>query len=134
DIAELEWPHAVYGEPEAEPVPGALHSVWGGEDGQLLVAAILEIDHREALVVPISDEPQLAGDWDLLLPEEVLPYPAMLEVWNHLRVLREQLMEQVARLDEGWLTGLRRAFNAFMTGEALPEGLPQGPPLIGEND
>ena len=95
---------------------------------------MLEVDDREALVVPVSDQPELAGDWDLLLGDAVLPYPAMLEVWNHLRVLREQLMEQVARLDDGWLAGLRQACISFMHGDSWPDGYRQGPALLGEKD
>ncbi len=131
----LEWPHAVYAAIDGEPIPGALHAVWGDEDGQLLVAAVVEINDREALVVPVSDRPELAGDWDLLLEgDEATPYPAMLEVWNHIRVLREQLMEQVALLDENRRESLRPAFVSFMTGEDLPAGLRQGPPMLSELD
>lgn len=133
-IPEVSWPHPVYPDLDAPPVPGALHSIWGPEDGQLLVAVIIDVDDHEALVVPVSDQPQQAGDWDLLLDESVLPYPAMAELWNHLRVLRDQIMEQVARLDAAWIEAITRAFEHFMAGEPLPEGLRQGPPLLGESD
>ena len=134
DVPEVHWPHPVYADVDAKPVPGAVHSVWGAEDGQLLVALVLDVNAREALVVPVSDQVGLAGDWDVLLDESVLPYRAMLEVWNHVRVLREQLMEQVARVNENWAGALADAFTSFMTGERLPDGLRQGPALGGERD
>jgi hypothetical protein len=133
-MPEVRWPHPVYAEVDAEPAPGALHSIWGPEDGQLLVAAVLELDAHEALVVPVSDRPELGGDSDVLLDEAALPYRAMLEMWNHVRVLREQLMEQVARVDDAWVAALKHAFANFMTGAPLPEGLRQGPALVGERD
>jgi hypothetical protein len=134
EVPEVAWPHSVYADVKADPAPGAVHAIWGDEEGQLIVAAILEIADYEALIVPVSDQPELAGDWDLFLDDAVLPYPAILEVWNHARVLREQLMEQVARLDDAWIESLTRTFSCFMRGAPLPEGLRQGPPLVGEDD
>src|SRR6266852_4167521 len=67
DVAQVEWPHPLHAEIEADPVPGALHSIWGPETGELLLAGVLEVDEREALVVPLSIDVELAGDWDVLL-------------------------------------------------------------------
>lgn len=133
DLPDVQWSHPVYADIDADPFPGALHAVWGPETGELLVAAILELDQREALVVPLSPEVHLAGDWDLLLGDQ-MPYAAMLEVWNHLHVLREQIMEQVGQLAQGLVVLLSEAFGAFMSSEEFPDGISQGPELVSEQD
>lgn len=134
DVPRVEWPHPVHAEIEADPVPGALHSIWGPETGELLLAGVLEADEREALVVPLSIDVELAGDWDVLLEKGVVPYAAMLEIWNHLHVLREQLMEQVAQLEDDWGRLLTQTYANFMAGDELPSGLNQGPALLTDAD
>jgi hypothetical protein len=134
DVPAVEWPHPPHPQPDADPAPGAVHSIWGPETGELLVAGVIEVDEREALVVPLSIEFELAGDWDVLLAPGTLPYRAMLEVWNHLHVLREQLMEQVAQLEDGWVDLLTEAYTNFMAGEEFPPQLDQGPALLTEAD
>jgi hypothetical protein len=133
-VVEVHWPHRAHADPDATPVPGAVHSVWGAEGGQLLVAVVLEVDDREALVLPVSDQLELAGDWDLLLDGDVLPFPAMVELWNHVRVLREQLLEQIGAVGDGLVDGLAQAFRGFMSGQPVPQGLRQGPPLVADAD
>jgi hypothetical protein len=130
---DVEWPHSANNDIDAGPAPGALHAMWGPETGELLIAAILEVDHREALVIPLSPEIRFAGEWDVSLNGQ-MPYQAMLEVWNHSRVLREQIMEQIGQLTDGLVVLLNQAFKAFTSSGELPPGLSQGPKLLTEQD
>lgn len=134
DLPEAVWPHQVYFDQGAEPTPGAVHSIWGPESGELLVAVIVYADDEEALVIPISPDVQLAGDWDVLLDEPALPYPAVAQVWNHLHILREQCMEQLARLSSSLAAGLAQALDAFLTAARLSHQLRQGPALLTSDD
>jgi hypothetical protein len=134
DVGDVVWPHAVYPDVDADPAPGALHSIWGPETGELLVAVVVDVDQREALVVPVSPDVHQAGDWDIVFDEGVLPYAAMAEVWNHVNVLREQLMEQISRLPAALADGVSHAIDAFMDGGELPNDVRQGPALLTERD
>jgi hypothetical protein len=133
-LPEYRWPHHVYSDVDAEPVRGALHSIWGSESGELLTVVVVDVDEREALVVPVSTDVHSAGDWDVLLDNEVLPYAAIAEVWNHLHVLREQFLEQLARLSSPVAEAIDAAVDAFSSGDELPSGLRQGPALLTDAD
>ena len=127
------WPHAVVADLDADPQPGAVHSIWGDEDGDLLAAVIIDVDDREALVVPVSPETHFAGDADVLIDPTVLAYPAMLEIWNHVQVLREQVMERIGQLN-GDLIALDAAVDAVIDSRPLPPELRQGVAVGGEAD
>lgn len=133
-LSEYRWPHDVYAGVDAEPVRGALHSIWGPESGELLTAVVVDVDEREALIVPVSPDVHLAGDWDVLLDNQVLPYAAIAEVWNHLHVLREQFLEQLMRLSSSAAEAIDAAVDAFTSGDELPSGLRQGPALLTDAD
>lgn len=128
------WPHAPIKNLDAPPRPGAIHAIWGDEEGDLLVAIILDVDEREALVLPVSTDIQFAGDADVLMQDETLAYPAMAEIWNHVQVLSEQIMEQVAVLPDAFAVVLDAAVDAFMDSEPLPSTLRQGVALLTEKD
>jgi hypothetical protein len=130
----IEWPHRPVVDIDADPRPGAVHSIWGGEDGDLLAAVIVDVDDHEALVIPVSPETHLAAENDVLIDQRVLAYPAMLEVWNHAQVLREQIMERIGELDEQLTALVQDAVDAVIDGRGLPDGLPRGVPIIGEAD
>lgn len=134
DFARHVWPHEVHTDIGADPVRGAIHSVWGPETGELLVALVLDVDDQEALVLPVSPDVHLAGDWDLLLDDDVLPYPSMAEVWNHLYVLREQLVEQLAELSAPISEAVDAAVDAFDSGADFPSTVRQGPAILTDTD
>ena len=69
-----------------------------------------------------------------MLLDDVLPYSAMAEVWNHLHVLREQFLEQLGRLLSAASEAVDAAMDAFASGAELPLGLRQGPPLLTDAD
>jgi hypothetical protein len=124
------WPWQATGDPDVPPTEGAIHSVWGPESGELLVALVMDVDEAEALVVPISTETHLAGDWDVELDPDVLPYPAIAELWNHLHVLREQLAERLAVLPQEAFQRLDAAVDAMFDSQPAPDDLAQGPAIL----
>jgi hypothetical protein len=130
----IEWPHRRVADVNADPRPGAVHSIWGNEDGDLLAAVIIDVDEHEALVVPVSPETHLAAETDVLIDQAVLAYPAMLEVWNHAQVLREQIMERIGELDERVTALVQGAVDAVIDSQPLPDGLMEGVAIIGEAD
>jgi hypothetical protein len=130
----IEWPHRPVTDVNADPRPGAVHSIWGNEDGDLLAAVIIDVDDHEALVVPVSPETHLAAETDVLIDRAVLAYPAILEVWNHAQVLREQIMERIGELDERLTALVQDAVDAVIDGQPLPDGLTEGVAIIGEAD
>jgi hypothetical protein len=131
---EAKWPFPPHPNIDAPARPGAIHCVWGAEDGELLPAVIMDVDEVEALVIPISPDIDMAGDGDVFIDQHVLAYPAIAEVWNHLRVLAEQIVEQIGELEATVHDTLDSALDAMLASEPLPEGLRQGPELIGELD
>jgi hypothetical protein len=130
----IEWSHRPVADVLADPHPGAIHSIWGNEDGDLLAAVIIDVDDHEALVVPVSPETRLAAETDVLIDRSVLAYPAMLEVWNHAQVLPEQIMERIGELDEQLTTLVQDAVDAVIDSQSLPDGLTEGVAIIGEAD
>lgn len=130
----LEWPHPAVANLDAAPRPGAVHSIWGNEDGDLLAAVIVDVDDREALVVPVSPDVHFAGEADVIIDQTVLAYPAMLEIWNHVQVLREQVMERIGQLNDELLDLVDAAVDAVIDSQPVPAELPQGVAVIGEAD
>jgi transcriptional regulator with XRE-family HTH domain len=133
-VTTIVWPHAPTADLAAPPRPGAIHAIWGDEDGDLLVAVIVDVDEREALVLPVSPDVHFAGDSDVLIEDEAVAYPAMVEVWNHVQVLSEQIMEQVGVLRDSFAAELEAAVDAITDSEPLPATLRQGVPLLTEKD
>jgi hypothetical protein len=133
-IVDARWPFAPHPNIDAPARPGAIHCVWGPEDGELLPALIMDVDEVEALVIPISPDTDMAGDGDVFIDQDVLAYPAIAEMWNHLRVLVEQIVEQIGELEATVHQNLDTALDAMLASEPLPAGLRQGPELIGELD
>jgi hypothetical protein len=130
----IEWPHRPVADVNADPRPGAVHSIWGNEDGDLMAAVIIDVDEHEALIVPVSPETHVAAETDILIDQAILAYPAMLEVWNHAQVLREQIMERIGELDERLTALVQGAVDAVIDSQPLPDGLAEGVAIIGDAD
>lgn len=81
---------------DAPPIPGSVHGVWAPASDTFLVAVIVAVDDEAATVLPVSSETWAAADEDVVLGDDSLGYPAMVECWNRLDVLREQVAERVA--------------------------------------
>ena len=114
--------------------PGQILAFSFGQLEQLLVAAVLDADAEEAVVAPLSDQPELAAEWDLLLPPEVLGYPVMAEVWNHGHVLVEQAYELLAALAAEQLGALDQLYEAALAGTEPPADAATGPVAAGPED
>jgi hypothetical protein len=98
-----------------------------------LVAFVAAVRNGEAIVVPVSDETNLATDWDLLIDQTLLGYPAMVEAWNSGVVLVEQLQEAIVSAPESVRTQVTAMLKATEIGEA-PEGLCVGVPVLSPED
>ena len=90
---------------------------------------------EEALtIVPISGDAHVATEWDLLLPRELLGYPAMAQVWNFGTVLPEQVVEVVTSLATMENDRLDRLATAARAGGQPPADLPVGVPVLDDAD
>ena len=116
-----------------EPALGSIYAIHGPNSDEYLLGALVDWDEEEAVVVPIRDDVRYATNWDLLLEEGLLGYRAMAEVWNHGRVLIEQLNEKISELGE-WAVALESLYTAALEGADLPTALPVGPPVLSEID
>lgn len=98
-----------------------------------LVVFVAAVRNGEAIVVPISGETRFATEWDLLIEENVLGYPAMAEAWNHGVVLVEQLSEALLSAPPE-VRGNILALVEATKSDQLPSGLPVGVPVLGQED
>jgi len=114
--------------------PGQVLAFSFGQLEELLVAAVLDADAEDAVVAPLSSQPELAAEWDLLLPPEVLGYPVMAEVWNHGHVLVEQAYELLATLSAEQLGALDQLYEAALAGTEPPADAATGPIAAGPED
>lgn len=83
-------------DPSAPPAVGAVHVVGAPDSDRFLVAVVSGIDDASVTVLPVSAETWLAADEDVLLRAEVLGYPAMVERWNRVDVLVEQVGDRLS--------------------------------------
>lgn len=106
---------------------GALWRAAAGADADFAwVVAIIgrNPDHPDALLVaPVASEPQLATDKDMLLEPALLGYPAFLDMTNLGSVLREQLLEPIARLDRQTAEAMVALYRHLLAGEPAPTGV-----------
>lgn len=98
-----------------------------------LVVFVAAVRNGEAIVVPISDETRFATEWDLLIDENVLGYPAMAEAWNHGVVLVEQLSEALLSAPPAVGSNILALVEATKS-DRLPSGLPVGVPVLSQED
>lgn len=127
--ADLTWkPRA---DPASAPALGAIHTVSAPTEDTYLLALVCDLSNEQATVFPISTEAHQAGDWDVILDTDVLGYVAMVEAWNPIDVLVEQLEEQLATTDPDPYLDL---YDRALAGKEVPLDVPDGPPLDTEDD
>lgn len=112
---------------------GSVYAIHGPASDEYLLGALVDWDDEEAVVVPLSDDVRYATNWDLLLEQKLLGYPAMAEVWNHGTVLIEQLNEKIAELGEA-ASAVEALYTKALEGGELPTALPVGPRVLSEID
>lgn len=115
------------------PSVGGIYAIQGPLADEYLVAALVDWDDEEAVVVPFSDDVVYATNWDILLERSLLGYSAMAEVWNHGAVMREQLVEKLGELG-GATEVLSALYVAALESGEVPTGAPVGPPVLGDAD
>lgn len=103
------------------------------DDSDNLVVFVASVRNGEAVVVPISDETRFATEWDLLLDENLLGYPAMAEAWNHGVVFVEQLSEALLSAPPDVGEQIRALVEATKS-DQVPRELPVGAPVRSEDD
>ncbi len=120
--------------PKAEPAPGAVVLVAAdGIDG-LLPAVVLALGEESVTVAPVSPEPELATEWDLLLPAALLGYAAVAQIWNLGSVLPEQLEDVIATVDPDTRSHLEALARATARGGEAPAGAAVGPAVLSDED
>jgi hypothetical protein len=112
---------------------GGIYALHGPVADEYLIAALVDWNEEEAVVIPISDAVVNATDWDLLIGPEALGYRAMAEVWNHGTVLVEQLEEKLGELGE-LSDPLVAIYEAALASSTVPDGLPVGIAVLADAD
>jgi hypothetical protein len=107
-------------------------SFWAPGSEEYLVAAVLDADEVELLVVPLLADTRWASENDIELPAQALGYPALAPVWAGDHVLAEQAVEPLSVLSELELEQLSDGYDAIYAGAAIAE--PAGPAVIGPAD
>lgn len=113
-------------DPGAAPVIGAIQTINAPRHDVYLLGLVVDLTETQATVFPISTDVHQAGDWDVILDEDQLGYPAMVEAWNAVDLLAEQLIEQVATADPEPFIAL---YDSSLSGAEAPTGIWQGPSL-----
>jgi hypothetical protein len=132
-------------EPEARASPPGVESREAAPAGslalieepcaeELLIVIVLGEGEDGLTVVPVSPTVRMATEWDLYLPEELLGYPAVAQVWNQGLILPEQAAETVASVPPSTLDGLTRLVQAANASSDVPPGLTVGPPVLDQQD
>lgn len=101
---------------------------------EYLVCVVVDADEQEAVVAPIAETQAYTTNWDLMIEEAVLGYPAMAEVWNTGTILVEQAAEIVGKLTEPLAEALEQLYDAMLENHSPPEHLPIGSPVLAERD
>ena len=114
------------------PRAGDVWTFWAPTSDEYVVAAVLDADVTELLIIPLLIETASAADEDVVLSADILGYPALAPVWAGDHVLAEQAAEPVDVLSDDHLTALTTAYDAFSADERLPE--PGGPPVLDDQD
>lgn len=99
---------------------------------EYVVAAVLDCDATEMLIVPLVTETRWASETDVALSPDVLGYEALAPVWASDHVLVEQAVEAVGVLSEPRLDELTAGYDAFFGGEPVAD--PAGPPVLTNED
>jgi hypothetical protein len=71
-------------------------------DGNGEVLQFKGVDYHKILVAPISTDIELATEWDYIIPENDSPlgYAFMIELWNKVTMLAENLNHGVGRISD----------------------------------
>jgi hypothetical protein len=104
---------------------------WGAE---LLSVIVLGEGDDGLTVVPVSPAVLMATEWDLLLPEALVGYPAVAQVWNQGLILPEQAVETVTQTAPETLQELKRLVEAARVSAEVPTGLAVGPRVFDPGD
>jgi hypothetical protein len=117
-----------------EPEAGTVALLAAPDSDEYMPTVVAKVGEDALTVVPLSEQVQLASDWDLKLDRLTLGYEAIAEVWNYGSALPEQIVEQVAKLPVIDFENVRAMLRAIATGAPRPDGLPVGPPVLDEAD
>jgi hypothetical protein len=111
-------------------------SATGEHDWSWVVAVIgISADSEDRiLVAPLTAEPGLATERDLLLDSQALGYEAFLDLQNLGSLLRTQLVECLGKLSRPQAVGLVALYRWTLAGDSEPKGLPTGPRVLAEDD
>ena len=118
----------------AEPAAGEVVLVAAPASDEYLPAVVAKVGDETVTVVPLSGEVEAASEWDLLLDQDVLGYQSMAEAWNFGTVLPEQVGERLVKLKAEDFEQLRQLLRAAATSGSVPEGVPVGVPIVGDDD
>ncbi len=103
--------------------------------GEELLPVIVVGEGEDGLnVVPVSAAVEQATEWDLYLPDTLLGYPAVAQVWNQGMVLPEQASEHVVDVPTSTLDTLKSLVRAANASVEVPAGLMVGPSVLAEQD
>jgi hypothetical protein len=128
-VADSDWQTL-----KTTPTEGAVVLVSSFVTDEYLPAAVVKVDDETLTVIPLSEEVDLASEWDLLIDANVLGYEAMGEVWNFGTALTEQLADQIGELPGATLEQLRDLLRAAISSSDVPEKSAVGPPVLGPDD
>ena len=95
------------------PTAGEVWTIWAPWVDEYLVAAVIESDAEEMLVLPLMPWEQWAADADIDIEPGVLGYRATAPLWAADHVLIEQAAEVVDMLSETWIETLRSSLDTF---------------------
>ncbi|MDX6589547.1 MAG: hypothetical protein QOI84_821 [Solirubrobacterales bacterium] len=117
---------------DREPRAREIWTIWAPRIEEYLVAAVLERDEEEALVLPLLSLETWGAEADVELEQEVLGYPALAPLWAVDHILIEQAVEAVDILSEEWIAQLVADVTAFESGEQIASRT--GPEILGPDD
>ena len=103
--------------PDAGAAVGAIHAVAAPGLDLYMLAFIVDLDDEQATLFPISDETRWAGDWDVIVDDELLGYPVLVEAWNTCEVARVQLRDQLATAAQPLRESLLALYDRALAGE-----------------
>jgi transcriptional regulator with XRE-family HTH domain len=133
DVTDVELPvWRPRADPRSPAAAGAVHTVAAPAQDVFLLGLVIDHDDQQATVMPLNTEVHWAADWDVLLDDDVLGYPVMVEAWNPVDVLTEQLIDQVAVVEQAEL--FVELYERSLASADAPEGLPDGPRIDSEDD
>lgn len=84
---------------------------------------ILVSDQEDLVAAPISISTQMAAEYDLILQGDTSPlgFDFMVEVWNEIPVIPEQLRQYLGVLDNQFIEYLIKLHVSYLLNESIPE-------------